>query len=76
MWLVSCRKQWILTQGTTHNPNCYLNISSFTTLPHFLDCLICTRNTMSIVLLLQLGGKGEERGEGGGGGGIVGIRFI
>ena len=33
-----------------------LNISLFLTLPHLLDCLICTRNAMSIVLLLQLMG--------------------
>ena len=72
MWLVSCRKQWILTQGTTQNPNCYLNISSFITLPHLLDCLIRNRNTMSTVLLLQLAGKGGG-GEGGEGGVVVGV---
>ena len=38
-------------------------ISSFLTLPHLLDCLISTRNTMSIVLLLQMMG-GWDRWEG------------
>ena len=47
MWLVSCRRQWILTQRPTPDPGCKLNISSFLRLPHLLDCLICTRNSMS-----------------------------
>ena len=34
------------------DPKCKLNISSFLTLSHLLDCLICTRNSVSIVLLL------------------------
>ena len=46
----------MLTQGPTPDPKCKLNISSFLTLPYLLDCLICTRNAMSIVLLLQLMG--------------------
>ena len=33
------------------DPKRKLNISSFLTLQHLLDCLICTRNSMSIVLL-------------------------
>ena len=37
---------------------CRLNISSFLTLPHLLDCLICTRNSVSIVLLLGMIGDG------------------
>lgn len=32
MWLVSCRRQGILTQGLAPNPKCKLNISSFLTL--------------------------------------------
>ena len=44
----------MLTQGATPDPKCKLIISSFLTLPHLLDCLICTRNAMSIVLLLQM----------------------
>ena len=43
----------------TPDPKCKLIISSFLTLPHLLDCLICTMGTMSIVLLLQMmGGMG------------------
>ena len=45
------------------NPKCKLIIILFLTLPHILDCLICTRNAMSIVLLLQL--MGDPQGEGG-----------
>ena len=52
MWLVSCRRQGMLTQGPAPDPKCKLNISSFFTLPHLLDCLICTKNSVSIVLLL------------------------
>ena len=44
----------MLNQGPTSDHKCKLNISSFLTLPHSLDCLICTKNTMSIVLLLQI----------------------
>ena len=60
MWLVFCRGEGMLTQGPTPDPKCKLNISSFFTLPHLLDCLISTRNAMSIVLLLQIM-KGEDR---------------
>ena len=52
MWLVSCRRQGMLTQGLTPDPKFKLNISSFLTLPHVLDCLNCTRNSVSIILLL------------------------
>ena len=44
----------MLTQGPAPDPKCRLNISSFLTLPHLLDCLICTGNSMSIVFLLQM----------------------
>ena len=44
----------IMTQGPTADPKCKLIISSFLTLPHLLDCLVCTRNAMLIVLLLQM----------------------
>ena len=44
----------MLTQGPAPDPKCKLNISSFLTLPHLLDCLICARNSMSIVLLLKM----------------------
>ena len=46
-----------------------LIISSLLTLPHLLDCLIFTRNAMSIVLLLQMMG-----GWGIGGGWLIYIR--
>ena len=55
MWLVSCRRQGMLTQGPTPDPKCKVDIS-FLTLPHLLDCLICTRNSITIVLLLQMMG--------------------
>ena len=42
------------TQGPAPDPKCKLIISSLLTLPHLLDCLIFTRNAMSIVLLLQI----------------------
>ena len=54
MWLVSCRRQGMLTQGPEPDPKCKLIISSFFTLPHLLDCLNFTRNAMSIVLSLQM----------------------
>ena len=54
MWLVSCRRQGMLTQGPSPDPKCKLNISSFLTLPHLLDCLICTRNFVFFVLLLWM----------------------
>ena len=53
----------MLTQGPAPDPECKLVISSFLTLPYLLDCLICTGNAMSIVLLLQM-----MEGEIGGGG--------
>ena len=46
----------MLTQGPAPGPKCKLNISSFLTLPHLPDCLICIRNSMSLVLLLQMMG--------------------
>ena len=56
MWLVSCRRQAMLTQGPAPDTKCKLIMSSFLTLPRLLDCLICTWNAMSIVLLLQIMG--------------------
>ena len=58
--------------GPTPDPNWKLITSSFLTLPHLRDCLICTRNAMSIVFLLQMMG-GYDRW-GGGGGWLVYIR--
>ena len=48
----------MLNQGPAQDPRCRLNISSFLTLPHLLDTLICTRNSVSIVLLLGMMGDG------------------
>ena len=42
----------MLTQGPAPDPKCKLNISSFLTLSHLLDCLIYTRNSVLILLLL------------------------
>ena len=56
MWLLSSRRQGMLTQGSAPDPKCKLIISSFLTLLHLLDYLICTRNAMPIALLLQMMG--------------------
>ena len=48
----------MLSQGPGPDPKCKLNISSFLKLPHLSDCLICTGNSMSILLLLQMMGNG------------------
>ena len=42
----------MVTQGPAPDSKCKLNISSFLTLPHLLDSLICTRNSVSIAMLL------------------------
>ena len=52
----------MLTQGPAPDPKCKLIISSFLTLPHLLDCLICTRNAMPIVLLFQMMGGWDRCG--------------
>ena len=44
----------MLTQGPAPDPRCELNIASFLTLPHLSDCLLCIRNSMSIVFLLEM----------------------
>ena len=54
MWLMSCRRQRKLTQGPAPDPKCKLIILSFFTLPHVLDCLICSRKSMSILMVLQI----------------------
>ena len=48
---------------------CKFITSPFLTLPYLLDCLICTRNAMPIVLLLKLMEHSPSAGGGGGGGG-------
>ena len=62
MWLVSWRRQGILTQGPAPDPKCKLNISSFLALPNLSDCLICTRNSVSIVFLLEMVGGWDRWG--------------
>ena len=52
----------MLTRGPTPHPKCKLNISSFLTLSHLLDCLSCARNSMPIVLLLQMIGGWDRSG--------------
>ena len=54
MWLVSSGRQGMLIQGLSPDPKCKLTISSLPTLPHLLDYLICTRNSVFIVLLLGM----------------------
>ena len=44
----------MLTKEVAPEPKCKLIISPFLKVQHLLDCLICTRNAMSIVFLLQL----------------------
>ena len=46
----------MLTQVPAPDPKCKLIISSFFTLSHLLDCLFCTRNAISIALMI--GGLG------------------
>ena len=53
-----------LTGKLEPDPKCKLIISSFVTLPHLLDSLICTRNAMSIVFLQQIMGGGSGIGWG------------
>ena len=48
----------MLTEAPTPDLKCKLNISSFLTLPHLSDCLICTRNSVSIVFVLEMVGDG------------------
>ena len=55
-------KSTSLSPGPTPDPKCKLNISSFRTLPNLLDCLICTRNSVPIVLLLWMMGAWDRLG--------------
>ena len=52
----------MLIQGPAPDPKYKLNTSSFLTLPHLSECLICTRNSMSIILLLQMIGEWDRWG--------------
>ena len=52
----------MLTHGPAPDPKCKLNISSFLIFPHLSDCLTCTRNSVSIVLLLSMIGEWDGWG--------------
>ena len=54
--MVPCRRQGMLTQGPAADSKCKFNISSFLTLPHPLDCLICAKDIMIQLFLLQIMG--------------------
>ena len=56
----------MLTQGVEPDPKFKLNISSFLTLPHLIDGLICTRNCVHSIVIMIDGGVG-------GGGGVGGV---
>ena len=81
MWLMSWRWHGVLTQGHAPDLKCELNITSFLTLPHPLDCPICAKDIMVTVLLLPVIGGWEGWGmvhlsQGLGGGQGVGIIFF
>ena len=61
MWLVSTSRQGMLIQELAPHTKCKLIISLFPKLPYLLDCIISTRNAMSIVLLLQLNKSGTKQ---------------
>ena len=50
--LAGGRGCWL--KGSHQNPSVSWIFSSFLTLPHVLDCLICTRNFVTIFLLLWM----------------------
>ena len=52
----------MMTKEPTPDTKCMLIISSFLTVPHLLDCLVCTGNAMSILLLLQKMGRWNRWG--------------
>ena len=54
----------MLTQEPAPDPKCKLIILSFLTLRHLLDCLICTRNAIPTILLLQMMGEWDRLGGG------------
>ena len=60
MWLVSFRRQGMLTQVPTQDPKCNFNISLFLTLPHPLNYLICAKDNMIILFLQHMIGRWEE----------------
>ena len=64
----------MLTQGPALDPKCKLNISSFLTVPHLLDCLICTRISCPLCSGYEWWGDGIDGGWWGGGGWLIHIR--
>ena len=52
----------MLTQGVEPDPKFKLNISSFLTLPHLIDGLICTRNCVHSIVIMIDGGLGSWEG--------------
>ena len=52
----------MVTQGPAPDRKCKLNRSSFLTFPHLSDCLIYTRNSLSIVFLLEMVGEWDRWG--------------
>ena len=50
----------MLTQGPAPDPKCKMIISSFLRPPHLLNCLACTKNAISIVLLLNIMGGWDK----------------
>ena len=49
----------VTLEEPTPDPKCKLNISSFLTLSHPLDCLICAKNIM-VIVLLSISGRNKE----------------
>ena len=52
----------MLNQWPAPDPKSKLNISSFLALPYPIDCFICAKDIMIIVLLLQMMGGWEAWG--------------
>ena len=50
----------MLTHGPAPDPKCELDVASFLTLPHLLHCLICAKDIMVTILLLQVMGGWED----------------
>ena len=67
MWLVSCMRRGILTKVSAQDPKGKLNISSFHTLSHLLDCLFFTRNCMprNCMCCYYKWCRGDRKGGGG-----------
>ena len=64
MWLGSFRRQGMLAHWPAPDPKWKLIISSFFILPYLLDFLICTRNVIPILLLLEIMGRWDRYRDG------------